>query len=311
MAKRKEQILVIKLSALGDFIQALGPMKAIRAEHDKAHITLLTTKPFEAFAKKAGYADTVIVDKRPKWYQIKDWVNLRKALNKKVYDHVYDLQNNDRVKFYKELLKPGFQWHSIIDKSERKEHAGTRHQKILKRAGIKKRVTPDTLTWAGKDLDFKTLKLPKKFALFVPGCAPQHPYKRWPATYYGQLARSLYEDHKITPVILGTKAEESEAFTIKEECPESISLIGRTKLFDIPALARKALFAVGNDTGPMHMIGPTNCKSLVVFSHASDPERHAPMGKHVETLREENLTNLLPSVVLDKLENWIQDGKAK
>jgi hypothetical protein len=42
------RILVIKLSALGDFIQATGPMKAIRTHHPDARITLLTTAPFEA-----------------------------------------------------------------------------------------------------------------------------------------------------------------------------------------------------------------------------------------------------------------------
>lgn len=303
--------MVIKLSALGDFIQALGPMKAIRAHHKEAEITLLTTKPFESFAKQAGYVDKVILDPRPKWLDFSDWLSLRRSLRTKQYDAVYDLQNNGRVKLYKKLLKPGFIWHSILNKQERKEHASTRHKKILQRAGITKAVTPDTMSWAGKDLDFRSLKLPKKFVLLVPGCAPQHPYKRWPAHYYGQLAKTLYDDHGLTAVIIGTKAEESEAHTIKEDCPETISLIGQTKLFDIPALARKAQFAVGNDTGPMHMIGPTNCKSLVLFSYASDPARHAPLGKNIETLREESLTDLLPSVVLGKLKNWINDATAK
>jgi len=33
------KILVIKLSALGDFIQALGPFKAIRQHHATDHVT--------------------------------------------------------------------------------------------------------------------------------------------------------------------------------------------------------------------------------------------------------------------------------
>src|SRR5580704_2648292 len=41
------KILVIKLGALGDFVQALAAMEHIRAAHPKAHITLLTTPPFE------------------------------------------------------------------------------------------------------------------------------------------------------------------------------------------------------------------------------------------------------------------------
>jgi len=33
-------ILVIKLAALGDFVQALGPMAAIRKHHKDAHMDL-------------------------------------------------------------------------------------------------------------------------------------------------------------------------------------------------------------------------------------------------------------------------------
>ena len=40
-----KEVLVIKLSALGDFVLALGAMKAVREFHPSARITLLTT-PF-------------------------------------------------------------------------------------------------------------------------------------------------------------------------------------------------------------------------------------------------------------------------
>jgi ADP-heptose:LPS heptosyltransferase len=45
------RVLVIKLGAMGDFMQALGAMRVVRATHPSARITLLTTEPFEAFAK--------------------------------------------------------------------------------------------------------------------------------------------------------------------------------------------------------------------------------------------------------------------
>ena len=40
------RILVIKLAALGDVVQAFGHFAAIRAHHPGAYITLLTTPPF-------------------------------------------------------------------------------------------------------------------------------------------------------------------------------------------------------------------------------------------------------------------------
>ena len=43
--KDYQRILVIKLGALGDFVQALRAMAEIRRAHPKARITLLTTPP--------------------------------------------------------------------------------------------------------------------------------------------------------------------------------------------------------------------------------------------------------------------------
>ena len=51
MSREIKKILVIKLSALGDFVLALAAMKKIRQVHKRAHITLLTTPPFESLAK--------------------------------------------------------------------------------------------------------------------------------------------------------------------------------------------------------------------------------------------------------------------
>ena len=42
-----EKVLVIKLSALGDFVLAFPAFERIRAAHPRAKITLLTTAPFE------------------------------------------------------------------------------------------------------------------------------------------------------------------------------------------------------------------------------------------------------------------------
>lgn len=60
-----ERILVIKLGALGDFVQAMGPAAAIRAHHERAEITLLTTAPFVELARAAPYFDRIWVDERP------------------------------------------------------------------------------------------------------------------------------------------------------------------------------------------------------------------------------------------------------
>jgi len=56
------RVLVIKLGALGDFIQACGPFQAIRRYHTNAHITLLTTSRFSSLARNSGWFDEVWID---------------------------------------------------------------------------------------------------------------------------------------------------------------------------------------------------------------------------------------------------------
>ena len=65
-----ERILVIKLSALGDFVQAFGPFSAIRSAHSEAHITLLTTDPYRELAMRSPWFDDVWTDTRPKAWQV-------------------------------------------------------------------------------------------------------------------------------------------------------------------------------------------------------------------------------------------------
>ena len=300
----RQNILVIKLSALGDFIQALGPMAAIRRAHPDAHITLLTTKAFEGFSHDCGYFDEIWLDPRPKFWQLSLWGNLHRMLNSANFTRVYDLQNNDRTNFYFKLFKIGRrpEWvgtakgasHQNTSPDRTAGHAFDGHVQTLKLAGIEN-VEIDTLDWMDGDLSTLAVKTP--YVLLVPGSAPQHPGKRWPADKYGRLAKDLAA-MGFQPVILGTEAEKDVTGEIARACPESLDLTGRTDLKQIASLAKDAAAAIGNDTGPMHLIAATACPSLVLFSAHSNPERHAPKGEEVEVIQRDDLKNLMREEVL-------------
>ena len=301
----KQNILVIKLGALGDFIQALGAMKAIQKHHLNARITLLTTKPFEDFAKKSGYFDNIWIDSRPKFYQPKAWINLRKKLNDGNFSRVYDLQNNDRTSFYFHLFSPKPEWVGIARGASHRNRSPERsgglafygHVQTLGLAGIKD-IKIDSMDWINTDTTRFALHAP--YALIVPGCAPTRPEKRWPAEHYIALCQKLVSKG-IQPVIIGTKDEQKITSKIADDCPEARNLTAQTSLFDIAALAKNAAYAIGNDTGPMHIIAPTGCKTIVLFSKNSNPLRHAPLGENVQTLQTNNLKDLTSEEVFEKI----------
>ncbi len=132
--------------------------------------------------------------------------------------------------------------------------------------------------------------------LLVPGAAPNHPEKRWPAKKYGKLAKML-ANAEYQPVILGTETEKDITEIIVDTCPQALDLTGQTSLSQIIVLARNAAASIGNDTGPMHLIGPTDCPCLVLFSERSKPARHSPKGKHVTPVQKNNLNDLEPEDV--------------
>ena len=89
------------------------------------------------------------------------------------------------------------------------------------------------------------------------------------------LARGL------TPVVVGSPAEAA----IAREIPDALNLTGQTSFGDLADLGRAARFAIGNDTGPMHLLATAGCPSVVLFSRDSDPALCAPRGPDVRVLR--------------------------
>jgi ADP-heptose:LPS heptosyltransferase len=299
MTAQPSKILVIKLSALGDFIQNLGIMRAIRAHHPDAHITLLTTAPYAQIAEKSGYFNEILIDSRPKFYQLGVWVKLKNILNCGSFSRVYDLQINDRTALYYKLFTKKPDWIGALVKNDRDKigFAFDRHKKMIEAVGIKN-ITLDQMEWMQDDLS--KFNLQKPYALIVPGCAPTRPEKRWPASYYIAVCQQLIKEN-IQPVIIGTKDEKNVTDDIADACPQALNLTGQTSLFDIAPLAREALLAVGNDTGPMHIIGPTGCPTITLFSKYSDPKKHAPLGKNIHTLQSNDITDVTAEMVLNKI----------
>lgn len=295
-----QRILVIKLSALGDFVQATGPMKAIRAAHPGARITLLTTAPYVAMGEATGWFDEVWSDGRPDWSDLPAVWRLLSRLRGAKFDLVYDLQTQSRTIRYFQLLWPRRPNWSGNAPGARFLYAGPERDRLhiqdsqrnqLNLAGIAEVGPPDVAWLKGQG----GIAPPPPYALLVPGGAPHRPAKRWPAERYGELAKRL-AGQGVAPVVLGHGAEEAAlAEVVCAIEPSAISLVGKTKLGDIADLARGAALAVGNDTGPMHVIAAAGCPSLVLFSADSDPALSAPRPSgegRVEILREMDLADL-------------------
>ena len=191
------RVLVIKLSAFGDFILSIRSFQAIRAHHPNADITLLTTKPYVRLAEASGCFNSVLTDTRPKIFEIPALLKLRKNLRSRKFNRVYDLQRNERTRLYYKLFpsqKP--EWVGNVKGCshyyEKPEngiyHISVREKAQLETAGITGIKLPD-LSFI--EADVSDLHLPRNYAMLVPGGAPHRPEKRWPVEQYSALCDHL------------------------------------------------------------------------------------------------------------------------
>ncbi len=312
MLATPERILVIKLGALGDFVQATGPFAAIHTHHPDAHVTLLTTAPMAPLAAANPWFDRVCIDTRPGTAHLTGWLRLVRRLRNGRYDRVYDLQTSRRSSLYYHFMRPRLSWrarplewcgiargcsHPHLDPARERMHTIVRQAEQLRIAGVNA-VPPPSLDWV--EADISRLALPGRYVLMVPGGSAHRRQKRWPAESYAALGRELVR-LGVTPVLLGDAPERDVTAKVAAACPQALDLTGMTSLAEIVVLARGAAGALGNDTGPIHLITVAGAPTVVLFSDASDPDLCAPRGANVTIVQRGSLSELAVAEVEEVL----------
>lgn len=313
-----KRILVIKLGALGDIFAATSAFEAIRRHHASDHITLLTTPPYGNLAQQLGYFDEIWFDDRVKLTQPKSLWNFRNKLRSKSFNRVYDLQMVDRTNFYYYLIRSCLtiagqhpEWVGTAWGASHRyhlPHAPTYHQDRLRNllaiAGISPLPPLDLTRFAG---DIHTFPVKFPYVLFAPGASQAHRRtKCWPLERYAEIAAALLKAG-LTPVIVGSPDEDNSIIT--DQCPEAVDLTGKTKLMDIITLATHAAFAIGNDTGPMHIASTCLCPVLVLFFGKNDPNAGGPRGVFYHHLYAPEKEKLPLGTVLELLPSFIEKFK--
>jgi len=313
MAREIKKILVIKLSALGDFVLALAAMKKIREAHPKARITLLTTPPFEELARSCPYFNDVETDGRPEGFSA--WMALRGRIKRARYDRVYDLQTSAQSGRIFHMLRPfPPEWSGIAvgcalphrNRDRNGMHTLERQADQLKYAGIWPNAPvepgsapPPDLSWilrkAPAERPVAGAIQPRPYVIFIPGGSAHRLEKRWPGGSFGELGKILY-DRGFDIVVVGGPQESALARLIQRYVGKARDLTGRTDFARVALLGARAALVVGNDTGPLHLAAATGAPTIVLFSKASDPNLSAPRG-HVAVLSSDNLADLPVSTV--------------
>jgi len=293
-----KRILVIRLGALGDLVFCFQTFHEIRHTYPDADIALLTRAPFADFARSLPYFDHVIVDTHPTIFSPRDWFRLRKDLIDFSPDIVFDLQGKFRQTVLYALLGGPFGpvWSGAAPfcKFPRPwpPRAGMNFADFLgaqlRAAGIPATLPPD-LRWL--DAPIQKFSLPSRYAVLIPGCSPKAPHKRWPPKKYAALAKML-RSKGVACVAVGTVSDAEAISVIKIFVPEVVDVSGKTTLFELAGILRRAHLVVGNDTGPLHLAAALGTPTVALFSGKSNPIWSKPPGPKVAWRQSENLADL-------------------
>jgi len=304
-----KKILIIKHGSLGDVINSTSVITAIREKFINATIDILTSTPYSQFFKKMDASYQIHIDNRNGFLKS---LKLLFFLNKKKYDLIIDLQNSNRTKYYAFFLKTFSK--VLINGTHIYADFKYQYNKIdppavvvglvnqIKLLGIDAIARPNLnfLEFKINNLDF----LDKDFFIINPGCSNKNNYKKWSAQNYSIICKHLISN-KILPVLIGTESDRESIEIIKKNAPDSINLLNKSSLEVVYILAKNALGALSNDTGPAHLIASTNCKLHLVLSNRSNVKTVIPQSDNVTFNQADDINNIKTEDVLPKIEKIV------
>ncbi len=286
-----KRVLVIQLSGIAAFVQALAAAKRIREQHVGAHITLLTTETTKELAEKAPHFDAVQADGKPTEPQA--ITNLIKRLRGAKYDMVYDLEGSSRTNNYFQGLRPWPpKWsgpiagasHAFLNPERAHMHPLDRFAGQLATAGLSDAPLIPELGWLRAVLrdpprlqpDFFGIRGP--YVLLLPRGSNAESNRRWPEAKYIELAQRI-AGYGVTPVVLGAAEERPIGAAIAKAEPRAKNLVTRPDLFQCIGLAERASFAVGDDVELMHVAAAAGTPSLVFQTSVGGGAPSVPRGR--------------------------------
>jgi len=357
-------ILLIKFWGIGS-LQLLTPaVAALRRRHPEARLTLLTLEANAEFGRGLGAFDDVItLDVRSGrgplgWLRIHARIlALVAQLRRQRFDRVYDFEFFTRFSALVSLATgaretSGFAsphvnrggFHSRTVPFNRYWHVA-RNFRALAGGENGREVDPDELLpFTARDEERASLRrklsaagLPTGSAYVVlnPNAGELSLERRWPATSFAELARTLANDDGVPVVLVGSPAEAEYVHSIAARTGDVarghvLDLAGRLSIGELCAALADAHTVVTNDSGPMHIAAALGTPTIGLFGPET-PVMYGPLGERASALWRppvcspcinvhenkvlncvrgfpECLVNLSVQVVLEETRAWMLDA---
>jgi 3-deoxy-D-manno-octulosonic-acid transferase/heptosyltransferase-1 len=295
-------ILIVKLSAIGDVIHTLPSLAALRRRYPEAHITWVVEEAAADLIVGHPYLDRVLVFHRKSWFTDlkkgkfavvrRDFKSFVSDIQSRSYDLVIDfhglLKSSVIVFFSKGKRKLGYDsWQecSRLFYTERipedmNKHAVDRYLDFLRYLGAAAEPAEFVLPVTGEtqarveSLMARHHLTAKKFIAISP--VALWDTKLWSDSKFARLADNISQKLNIPVVFTGRDKESLDKIT-SQMTTNAINIGGQTSLTELAAFYKNALTVITTDSGPMHLAAAAGIPVVALFG-PTNPARTGPYG---------------------------------
>jgi len=235
----------------------------------------LQWKERRAFARmlaQRGYADSYVLPNTLKFALIPWLAGIRKRVGYKGemrYGLVNVMHHDDKA-----APRPMAQFYQALADAP------------VRRLARPARLPEPVMTVAAGEFDAAVarLQLPAgRYVAFAPG-AEFGPAKRWPASYFAELAQTILANCPDAQILLlGSPKDRAVCDEITAVVPQAHNLAGATSLSEAIALISQCAAMVTNDSGLMHIAAALG-RPLVAIYGPTDPRHTPPLSQLAQIL---------------------------
>jgi len=302
-------ILIVKLSAVGDVIHTLPSLSALRKRYPDSHITWLVEEAAADIIRDHPDLDRVIVSRRKGWWKEVRSGRFRKPLHemktflRDLRDRDYDLVIDFHGLFKSAILvflsrgrrKLGYDSYQELSglfytekiPEDMNKHAVDRYLDFPGYLGAAV-MQPEFRIAIGEENRKRVDELLKAHGIEGPFIAlnpvAYWDTKLWEDERFAALCDRIGETYGMPVVLTGQQSPSLEKIRALSR-RGVINLEGQTTLKDLAELYRRATLLITTDSGPMHLAAAMGTPVVALFG-PTDPKRTGPYGSGHRVIRE-------------------------
>ncbi len=300
------RILIVKLSAIGDVVQCLAALNALRTAWPDARITWAVGDAAAEVLRGNPLIDRLLVFPRSRWSGLLlrpgTWPGLFRethdffsALRADSYDIALDFQGllksglligmcraRRKIGFAGQREGSSLFLNERLPPFDRDEHAVLRYLRLVRHLGVDVD-EPAFPLWTGDKAHAEVRNIladlgiaSKSIMVLTPGT--RWKTKMWTCEGFARVADECRARWGLTPVVVGAPGDRPLARAIQSMARLPVmDLTGRTSLRTLAALYGRSKLVVSTDTGPMHIAAACDVPVVALFGPTA-PWRTGPFG---------------------------------